>query len=136
MKRIFLLTGMLIALTLIAFAPMSVMAEPLHTDTLILPHELSAVKATFPYFRDEGGPIEIEFSDSFAHTNSTDGYFKTDIYITCHNARGPYSDADQVVYPYPNLQENSASGNNFGIAWTIPGTDGYAWFDLRINEVD
>jgi hypothetical protein len=134
MKRTFLLTGMLIALWLIAFAPMSAMAWPYEDQLEIVPAPgPDTDEGDIPYFQDTlGRPLEIDFSDSHVHTNS-DGSFEVAIYTTANHPRGPYDSGDGQVFPWPNLQEDSVENSTNKIGWIRAGTDGAAWFNLEIN---
>jgi hypothetical protein len=139
MKKSFLLAGMLVALLLITFAPMSIMAQPLpYSDQLDLNHDEDDASDTFPYFVDStNDPIEIEFSGSYVHTNDEEGSFYASIQTTTSYDRGPYFERHQVVYPWPFLQEDSAQNSIYKLSWDEePFGDGIASMTIVIDEVE
>ncbi len=134
MKRTFLLTGMLIALWLIAFAPVPVMAQHLHTDHIDVGGGDPPVSEDIPWFKDSTDtPIPIDFSPSYTHTNGSGEYKVSISTVSGVHARGPYSGWVER-YPWPNLQEDSSDGSEFSIWWHIDREDGTAFFDLVIDE--
>ncbi|GBE30146.1 hypothetical protein BMS3Bbin04_01172 [bacterium BMS3Bbin04] len=137
MKRTILLTGMLIALGLIAFAPTSVMAQTLPYDDLIdVGARQRPVSEDIPWFRDStNNPIEVDFSGSNTHTNGGGSYLvsistESGVYV-----RGPYSGTTSR-YPWPNLQEDSSDGSEFSIWWHDDREDGTAFLQPVVDEVD
>ncbi|MBS1261490.1 MAG: hypothetical protein MAG453_00815 [Calditrichaeota bacterium] len=114
------------------------MAQPFPwEDHLTLSPDQNSVSGDIPYFQDsEGNPIEVDFSDSHLHTNATDGSYYGNIKTTTDQERGPYSPQDGLVYPWPDLQEDSEPNSAFKLSWNEPATDGNAFFDIVVDEVE
>ena len=106
-----------------------------YSDHLQLTPDDNSLDSGIPYFTNSiNDPIEVDFSGSYVHTNS-DGSFYVKITTSTDYVRGPYDENDQVVYPWPNLIEDSVQNSGFKIWWASGfAGDASAFFDLVIDD--